>query len=113
MYHLLAWTGFGWLGYVIILGAFVATHKLLDAAFGPGFCRQNSPTLAATSWVAGSLLCWPVGRYFNRDLPLRVFDADWARRGRSEAHSTLFVRLEFAGLVGLPFHVLIAVTGLD
>ena len=108
-----AWTGFGWLGYAIIIGSFFGSIAVLDLLFGNGFARQHSVVLSACSLVVNFLLCWPVGRYFNRALPVRVFDTDWAKRGRTAAHSTLFVRLEFAWLVGLPFLILVAVLGLD
>jgi hypothetical protein len=108
-----AWTGFGWLGYAIIIGSFFGSVAVLDLIFGDGFAREHSAVPAVCAFVASSALCWPVGRYFNRHLPVYVFDADWAWRGRTSAHSTFFVRLEFAGLVGLPFLILMAVVGLD
>jgi hypothetical protein len=108
-----AWTGFGWLGYAIILGTFGGSMAVLDLLFGDGFSRQHPIVLSVCTFAASSTLCWPVGRYFNRHLPIRVFDADWAWRGRTTAHSTFFVRLEFAGLIGLPILTLVAILGLD
>src|SRR2546429_155067 len=111
---MMAWTGFGWIAYAMIVGLFIGTMKLLDAGLGEGFSREHPVVLSTCSWIAVSVLCWPIGRYFNRELPLRVFDADWARKGRTRAHSTFFVRLEFAGLiVSLPFHLLVAIGGLE
>jgi hypothetical protein len=108
-----AWTGFGWLGYAIIIGAFFGSQAVLDLLFGDGFTRQYTVMLSICTFAVSSILCWPVGRYFNRRLPVQVFDADWAWRGRTTAHSTFFVRLEFAGLVALPFLILVAILGLD
>jgi hypothetical protein len=108
----MAWSGFGWLGYVVIVGVTFGIAWVLDWVFGPGFALQNPLILAVCSWPCASLLCWPVGRLFNRTLPLQVFDTDWAWRGRTAAHSTFFVRLEFAGLVvGFPLFLILALSG--
>lgn len=108
-----AWTGVGWIGYAVIAAVFFGTIAVLDLLLGAGFCRQNVVLFCAISFAASTLICYPIGRHFNRHLPIKVLDIDWARKGKTYAHSTFFVRLEFAGLVGLPFHVLIAVIGLD
>ena len=110
---MMAWTGFGWLGYAIIIGTFIGSMAVLDLLFGNGFARQHAVLLAVCTFAVSSALSWPIGRYFNRHLPVQVFDADWAWRGRTTAHSTFFVRLEFAGLVGLPILIIVAVGGLD
>ena len=110
----MAWSGFGWLGYVVIFGTLLGTRELCNEAFGPGFSREHAVVVIACAVIVSSLLCWPIGRFFNRHLPWKVFDADWAWGGRTVAHSTFFVRLECAGLVvGLPIHVMIGLFSWD
>ena len=111
---MLAWSGFGWIAYFIIGGSLFGMVAVLDGVFGAGYSRQHSVVLAVCAATASSLLCWPVGRYFNRHLPPKVFDGSWARKGRPEGHSTFFVRMEYAGLlVGLPLFLMVACLGLD
>lgn len=109
---MMVWTGFGWLGYAILVAAFFGSAAGLDFLFGAGFARQHSVVLAVCSFVVDAALCWPVGRFFNRRFPVRVFDKA-ALRDRSQAHTTFFVRLEFAGIVAIPFLIYVAVVGLD
>jgi hypothetical protein len=110
---MMAWTGFGWLGFVVIFGSLFGVQAGLDLLFGDGYARQHSVVLAVCTFVVSSTICWPIGRYFNRHLPPGLFDADWVYRGQTTAHSTFFIRLECAGLVGIPLLIVLAIIGLD
>lgn len=107
-----AWTGYGWLGYAFLVGSLVAMIAIVDRIFGAGFASQHPGIVVSLTFVTTSILCFPVGRYFNRHLPLQVFDTDWAKHGRTVAHSTFFVRLEFAALAGLPALLAFGIGGL-
>ena len=111
---MLAWSGYGWIAYFIIGGSLLGIAAALDGVFGAGYSGQHSVLLAVCAAVASSVLCWVVGRYFNRHLPPKVFDSKWAWKGKPEGHSTFFVRMEYAGLlVGLPLFLMVAFLGLD
>jgi hypothetical protein len=69
--------------------------------------------LVLVTFAVSSAACWPIGRYFNRNRPPKVFDEDWAWRGQTTAHSAFFIRLEFAGLVGIPVLIVVAIFGID
>jgi membrane protein YqaA with SNARE-associated domain len=96
---MVVWTGFGWLGFLIPFGVHFATIPILELILGPGFYARRPFVVGVCSWVLGSLLCYPIGRYFNRALPVRFIDSDLAEHGRTQAHTTFYIRLEFAGVV--------------
>lgn len=106
----MVWSGWGWLGYVIIGCAIVAAMRLCDALAGPQFLRANHWVFAG-SWVVSSAACWLLGRRLNRSLPVRVLGFRSIHDATAEGHTIFFLRLEFGGLVGLPIHVALIAMG--
>jgi hypothetical protein len=110
------WTGYGWIGFVFIVGSLIGGEQLIDNALGDGYFEGHLWPKAAALIVC-SALCWAVGRPLNRNLPKRIFDVP--RRVNDPATGTLqtvgatghtlaFVRLEYAGLVAAPVYLFIA-----
>lgn len=99
---MIIWSGMGWLGYIIIAGVMAITEVLAESLWG----RRSSdkhPWIFIFSWAITSIVCWFVGRWFNRDCPAKVlgfksFDSfNWG--GKFDGHTTAGVRLEYAGLI--------------
>ncbi|MFO0844811.1 MAG: hypothetical protein U0797_20835 [Gemmataceae bacterium] len=104
------WSGWGWLGYVIIAAVLIGTIKLPESMAGPGFLQAN-PWILAVSWVVSSALCWTLGRWLNRGLPIRVLGYRSIHDSHTDGHTIFVFRLEFGGLAALPIHILLAVYG--
>ena len=109
------WTRQGWIGFVVIVGCLLGGGWFFDWLLGEGsFEGHLWPKLAAL--IVCSMLCWTLGRWLNRDLPRRVFEAPArnAPRGTDplshgvEGHTLAFIRLEYAGMVAAPLYLFIA-----
>ena len=67
--------------------------------------------ILAHSWVVSSALCWSLGRWLNRGLPIRVLGYRSIHDSHTDGHTIFVFRLEFGGIAALPIHILVAVYG--
>jgi 4-hydroxybenzoate polyprenyltransferase len=89
---MLVWSRLGCLGFLIVAGVLIGALYLAEALGGRTAVEEH-PWVLAVSWLLSSALCWVVGRRLNRDYGHQVLDIHFT------GHSTMGVRLEYAGLI--------------
>ena len=104
---MIIWTRQGYLGFLLMMGAFFGVQGIVDRYLGPGaFAAALWPKLAVLALSVTS--CWLVGRWLNRGLPRRVFElprtitdpiTGQATRQGIQGHTLAWIRLEHAGWV--------------
>ena len=104
------WSGWGWLGYFVIIVFLLGPIFLTEAIAGPNFFDDN-PWLAVGSFSVSSVLCWFIGRWFNRGLPIRVLGYHSIHQSRTEGHTTFIFRLEFAWILSIPLYAIVLIFG--
>lgn len=104
---MLAWTGQGWLGFLIVFGAIIGVESAFEGGRSHGYLPQ------VLTFLAAAVPCWLLGRLLNRDAPRKFFDLPHSeidpetkepRHYGSSGHTLAFVRLEYAGLFVIVYY---------